>query len=66
MYLRLGNSLHDQIWSDFEKISLKMSGKACMFSKWPIKKSTRQLPVISGKNQKLKTQFSDEFCPCSP
>jgi hypothetical protein len=24
----LKNSLHGQLWSDFEKISLKMSGKA--------------------------------------
>jgi hypothetical protein len=24
----LKNSLHGQIWSDFEKVSLKMSGKA--------------------------------------
>jgi hypothetical protein len=31
-------SLHGQIWSEFEKVSLKISGKGLKFSKWAFKK----------------------------
>jgi hypothetical protein len=58
----LKNSLHGQLWSDFEIVSFKMSGKALFFFKWVIKNSTREIPVIPGKNQNQKSQFSDEFC----
>jgi hypothetical protein len=34
----LQNLLHGQIWPDFEKVSLKMSDKASIFSKWEINK----------------------------
>jgi hypothetical protein len=57
----LKNSLHGHLWSDFEKDSLKISGKTWLFFKWVIKNSTRQIPVIPGKNQNHKSQFSDEF-----
>jgi hypothetical protein len=59
-------SLHGQIWSDFEKISLKISGKAGIFLILWIKNATRQMPVISGKNQNHKSQFSDEFGLVAP
>jgi hypothetical protein len=34
-----------------------MSGKTSIFSKWAIKKSTRQIPVISGKTKITKANF---------
>jgi hypothetical protein len=43
----LKNSLHGQIWSDFKKVSLKMSGKALILSKWAIKNCTVQKLVTS-------------------
>jgi hypothetical protein len=51
-----------QISIGFEKVSLKMSDKAQIFFKMFDKKnSTRQIPVLPGKNQNKKIQFSDEF-----
>jgi hypothetical protein len=49
----LKNSLHGQIWSDFEKVSLKMSGKAF------VKMTTKQIPVTKIKitNDNFLTNF---------
>jgi hypothetical protein len=50
----------------YRRIKMPDEGKASIFSKWAIKESTRQLAVISKKNQNQKSQFSDEFCSFAP
>jgi hypothetical protein len=52
----LKKSLHDQIWSDFEKFEFFLNVQE--------KKSARQIAFIPGKNQNHKRQFFDEFCAC--
>jgi hypothetical protein len=49
-----------------KRVFIKCHAKLDFFQNGQEKNSTRQIPVISGKNQNHKNQFSDESCSVAP